>query len=44
MKKLLLIPRTFVMLNWAAMVGLYYFARKRKDIWVSHGINSTISK
>lgn len=27
-------PYTFVVMNWAAVVGLYAFLRKRKNIWV----------
>lgn len=27
-------PYLFVAMNWAAVVGLYAFLRKRKDIWV----------
>jgi hypothetical protein len=27
-------PYTFVAMNWAAVVGLYAFLRKRKDVWV----------
>ncbi len=36
-RKALLIPYTFVLMNWAAVVGLYYFARGRKDVWVKPG-------
>lgn len=34
MKKLLVFPYTFVLLNWAALVACYYFITNRKDIWV----------
>jgi hypothetical protein len=27
-------PYLFVAMNWAAVVGLYAFLRKRKDVWV----------
>jgi hypothetical protein len=32
-RKLLLAPYTFVLMNWAAVAGLYYFARGSKDAW-----------
>lgn len=32
-KKALLIPYVFVLMNWAAVVGLYYFLRGRQDVW-----------
>ena len=37
MKNALLIPYTFVLMNWAAVVGFYLFARRGntigQDIW-----------
>jgi hypothetical protein len=33
MKKTLLFPYSFVLMNWAAVAALYYFARGRKHIW-----------
>jgi hypothetical protein len=33
MKSLVLFPYTFTLMNWAAIVGLYRFARGRRDIW-----------
>jgi len=33
MKRLLSLPYTFVLMNWAVVVGLYYFVTGRKDIW-----------
>ena len=35
MRNTLLIPYTFTLLNWAAVVGLYHFVRKTppRDIW-----------
>jgi len=33
MKSRFLFPKTFVQMNWAAVAGLYYFARGRKDLW-----------
>ena len=39
MKNALAVPYTFVLLNWAAVAGLYCFLRQqsggRKDIWTS---------
>jgi biofilm PGA synthesis N-glycosyltransferase PgaC len=32
-KSLALFPYTFVLLNWAAVVGLYHFLRKQPDVW-----------
>ena len=36
MKRFVLIPHMFVLLNWAAVVGLYYFIRGRSDVWTQH--------
>ena len=36
MKRIALIPHMFVLLNWAAVVGLYYFIRGRSDVWTQH--------
>lgn len=36
MKRLLLIPYTFVLLNWAAVVGLYCFVRRYRDVWTRY--------
>jgi len=34
LKKLILLPYTFVLLNWAPVAGLYYFLRGRPlGIW-----------
>jgi len=33
MKSALLFPYSFVLMNWAAVAALYYFARGRKHIW-----------
>ena len=43
MKRILSIPSMFVLMNWAAVVGLYYFLRGEKQIWAryrSHGRNT----
>ena len=38
MKRALLIPFTFVRMNWAAVAGLYHFVRGGKDVWTNaHG-------
>lgn len=46
MKKLLLVPYTFVVLNWAPLAGLYYFLRKGagKDIWLRHKLSLEASR
>ncbi len=36
MKRALLISYTFVLMNWAAVVGLFHFVLGHKDIWVRH--------
>jgi hypothetical protein len=33
MKRMLSLPYTFVLMNWAAVSGLYYFLRGKKDVW-----------
>jgi hypothetical protein len=33
MKRALLFPYSFVLMNWAAVAALYYFARGRTQIW-----------
>ena len=33
MKSLVLFPYTFVLMNWAAVVGLYHFLRGQHDVW-----------
>jgi hypothetical protein len=35
MKRMLSLPYAFVLMNWAAMVGLYYFVTGKKDVWLS---------
>jgi len=34
MKRLASLPYTFVLMNWAAVVGLYYFITRKKDVWL----------
>jgi hypothetical protein len=34
-KTLVQIPYTFVLMNWAAIAGLYYFARGHEGFWNS---------
>ncbi len=33
MKSLVLFPYTFVLMNWAAVVGLYHFLCQQHDVW-----------
>jgi hypothetical protein len=33
MKRILSLPYTFVLMNWAALVGLYYFVTGKKNVW-----------
>ncbi len=37
MKRILSIPLTFVIMNWAAVVGLLSFVRGTRDVWTSQG-------
>ena len=32
-RRLTLVPYTFVLMNWAAVAGLYYFVRGSTGIW-----------
>ena len=34
LKKAFSIPYTFVLLNWAAVAGLFHFALGHKNVWV----------
>jgi hypothetical protein len=34
MKRLVSLPYTFVVMNWAAVAGLYYFLTGKKDVWL----------
>jgi poly-beta-1,6-N-acetyl-D-glucosamine synthase len=36
-KALFLFPYTFVLMNWAAVVGLYHFLRRQHDPWSGYG-------
>jgi hypothetical protein len=36
-----LAPYTFVLMNWAAVAGLYYFVRGSRDIWNPAGAGRT---
>lgn len=40
-RTLLLVPYTFVLMNWAAVAGLYYFTRGSRDIWNPAGARHT---
>ena len=44
MTKVLLIPYTFTLLNWAAVVGLYHFVHKTAvdDIWLKQQVPVTL--
>ncbi|HEY3127939.1 MAG TPA: hypothetical protein VGL91_00645 [Acidobacteriota bacterium] len=44
MKRALLIPYTFVLMNWAAVAGLYHFLRGHKDIWKTYRVSSLSPK
>lgn len=32
-RQIVLVPYTFVLMNWAAVAGLYYFTSGSRDIW-----------
>ena len=32
-RKVVMAPYTFVVMNWAAVAGLYYFLRGSQDMW-----------
>jgi len=36
MKRILSLPYTFVVMNWAAVAGLYYYGTGRKDVWLKN--------
>jgi len=40
MNRLLTIPYTFVVMNWAAVVGLIQFVRGTRDVWLRFGRGS----
>lgn len=35
MKRVFSVPYTFVMMNWAAVMGLFYFVRGTRNVWRS---------
>jgi hypothetical protein len=37
LRKLMLVRFTFVLMNWAAVAGLYYFTRGSRDLWSPAG-------
>lgn len=39
MKRTLMIPYTFVLMNWAAVVGLYNFVLGRADVWMKYRVS-----
>jgi len=36
MKRLVSLPYTFVLMNWAAVAGLFYFVSGKKDVWLKN--------
>ena len=34
MRRLVSLPYAFVLMNWAAIAGLYYFITGKKDVWL----------
>jgi len=36
MKRMFSFPYTFILMNWAAVAGLYYFVTGEKNIWLKH--------
>jgi hypothetical protein len=41
LRKVLLLPYTFMLMNWAAVAGLYYFTRGSRDLWSPAGARHT---
>ena len=35
MRRVFSFPYTFVVMNWAAVMGFYYFMMRKKDLWSS---------
>lgn len=41
MMKLLQVPYTFLLMNWAVVAGLYYFVRGHEGFWdLEHGLGA----
>ncbi|HXJ41418.1 MAG TPA: hypothetical protein VNH18_19210 [Bryobacteraceae bacterium] len=40
-RKVLLVPYTFMLMNWAVLAGLYYFMRGHRDFWNATGTRRT---
>jgi len=36
MKRFVSFPYTFVLMNWAAVAGLFYFVSGKKDVWLKN--------
>jgi hypothetical protein len=36
MRRMISLPYTFVLMNWAAVAGLYYFVTGKKGIWLKN--------
>jgi hypothetical protein len=41
MKRLVSFPYTFVLMNWAAVAGLFYFVSGKKDVWLKNKSSHT---
>jgi hypothetical protein len=45
MKRLVTFPYSFVLMNWAAVVALYYFTTgRKKDVWLKYKLTHTHSR
>jgi len=42
-RSLALFPYTFVLMNWAAVVGLHHFLRGRRDVWSGYGSGEVLA-
>ena len=40
-RKVLLVPYTFVLMNWAVVAGFYYFIHGHRDFWNASGTRRT---
>ena len=38
MKRVFSLPYTFVLMNWAAVIGFFYFVSGKKDIWFNNKV------
>jgi hypothetical protein len=44
MKSLVLFPYTLVLMNWAAVVGLFHFLRGQHDVWSGYQLVAVLPK